>query len=118
MKAKARMIEVYRKAYKHFGKTHPAEKTEFAVEVIPGKSISIFKNGELCNSFGMGDQAEYGSYNLSYFGPIVIISEKAVWIDKGHGSKALLDFYKFCWRNYNFDAAKAAEHNATEMMYL
>ena len=96
----------------------PAE-TPYSVEVVKGKSISIFKDGKLCNSFGIGDLAEYDSYNLSYFGKITSISDKCVVIEEKYGKKrSFLNLYSFCFRNYDFDSQKAGEKNNEAMMSI
>lgn len=103
----------------HFGKVYPAQETEYSVEVDKNQSISIFKNDKLLNTFGMGDSAEYDSYNLSYYGEIVGISEKSVSIKEQYGSKVhRLDMHKFCWRNYNFNEAQASSENFDIMLYI
>lgn len=48
----------------------------------------------------IGDLAEYHSYNLSYIGRIVSITDKTVTIKDSDETRRLkLD--EFCWRNYN-----------------
>ena len=91
---------------------------EYQVEVVKGKSISILKDGVLCNTFLVGDQAEYDSYNLSYYGPITSISETTVCVANGPKTRAFMDFYKFCWRNVNFDLERAIAENSNTMTYI
>lgn len=114
------LIPVVVKQTKRMGTVYPAQETDYSVEVVPGKSISIFEKGTLLNVMEIGDLAEYDSYNLSYFGPIVKITDKAVTIAERHGAKRLhrLDFNTFCWRNKHFDAKKAEDKNFETMQYL
>lgn len=113
---------VMTKARVRFGTPYPAQETEYQVEITPNKCISIFKNGQLCNTFAMGDEAEYDSYNLSYTGQITGISPRQITIVayKGTGCEKVkkLDIYAFCWRNYNFDAAETAAKNFETMQYI
>ena len=116
------LTSVMTKARVHFGTEYPAQETEYQVEIMPNKSISVFKNGELCNTFALGDEAEYDSYNLSYTGEITKITAKQVTIVayKGTGCEKTkrLDLYTFCWRNYDFDAAETAAKNFDTMQYI
>ena len=89
------------------------------VNVISGKSITVTREGHNPTTFKIGDQAEYGSYNLSYYGAIKSITEKTVTIVPrfGGGSRRLkLD--TFAWRNYNFDLDRTIAENADTMMYI
>lgn len=121
--AKAILVKVQTKARKHFGKEYPAQDTDYTCEIIPGESVAIFKKGVLCNTFKIGDQAEYGSYNLSYFGEITSISPKAITIvaykgNAGMEKRKMLDLNTFCWRNQDFDVKEASAKNFEEMQYL
>jgi len=112
------MQKVYTPARKH----HPAVETNYSVDLVKGKSITVRndKTGSL-NEFKLGDMAEYDSYNLSYYGPIVAITDKRVTIVCRHDAKKYaagekvkkhsLDLYKFCWRNHNFDLNKTIDEN-------
>ena len=91
----------------------------YTVDVIAGKSITVTREGHEPNTFKIGDQAEYASYNLSYYGTIKSITEKTVTIAPrfGGGTKRLkLD--TFAWRNYDFDLNDTIQSNANEMMYI
>lgn len=108
--AKAKLIEV---------KTKKGDPTEYRVEVLKHEYVSIFKNGELVNLFVVGDEAEYDSYNLSYTGKIVGITDSRVTIRKPHANgDTYLSMYEFCWRNYGFDAEQVAQKNHEAMQYL
>ena len=109
--------QVFTKARQRFGTIYPAKATDYAVEIVKNKSIVIYKNDVLVNSFNLGDTAEYNSYNLSYTGNIVAISDKRIVIES-YGRRYSLDLNTFCWRNYNFDAVKTAEQNFRESMYI
>ena len=76
------------------------------------------KRGRL---FRVGDIAEWGSYNISYTGRILAITENTVTIshhesDRIQGSKHRLKLYQFCWRNKTFDFAETQAANTIEMM--
>tara|TARA_R110002020_G_scaffold220424_4_gene428359 strand:+ start:114 stop:470 length:357 start_codon:yes stop_codon:yes gene_type:complete len=98
------------------------------VTVAPGKFITL---GEVLSThsvelpiphlrertFKIGDKAEYDSYNLSYYGPIVSITKKNVIIDD-HGKRRRLPFETFHWRNITFDLAKKSAENSETMRYI
>lgn len=119
-----KIIKVMRPAKKKFGKDYPAEPTEYDVEIDKGKSISIFKDGVLKNTFMVGDMAEHGSYNLSYYGPITSISDTTVCVDNGKGTcklgvkRAFMNLYNFCWRNADFDLETVQKSNSETMLYI
>jgi hypothetical protein len=104
------------------------EKDPYHVEVWPGKAIRIY--GSYSNhvngpvdydiTFKIGDRAEYDSYNLKYVGDIVAIGPKTVTIKHyAHSDeKSRLDFGKFAWRNWDFDAQETSDYNANESMYI
>lgn len=114
------LIHVYTKASK-WNQNQP-KATEYSVSLERNKSITIYRNGQECTSFNLGDSAEYGSYNLKYTGPITKITDKTVQITAypGTGSERRhnLSLYEFCYRNYDFNAEKVAQHNWNEMMYI
>lgn len=111
-------------------------------EIVPGEKIVLYGVNEMTSSegkwgtpgfkvvktevpyrkeFKLGDPAEYGSYNLSYYGPITAITEKTVEISErrqGGGKKHRLDLHTFDWRNHDFNADKAAAKNADTMLYI
>ena len=63
-------------------------------------------------TFRVGDMAEYNSYNLCFFGPIIAIGEKTVTIQDKYGDqKYRLSLESFCRKNRNFDLAKAQKRN-------
>lgn len=68
------------------------------------------------NTFSIGEQAEYDSYNLSYVGTITGITEKTVTIVAYMGTNQpqthRLKMSEFCWRNWNFDLNKIRKENA------
>lgn len=116
-----------------FGGDSPVAK----VEIVPGESIRIAGSGtekygplvdgkreiikpDFDRTFKLGDEVEYGSYNLKYTGPIVAIGPKTVTVDC-HGTgerKKRLSLRDFIWRNWDFDAAETAAYNANEMLYI
>jgi hypothetical protein len=71
--------------------------------------------------FFVGDVAEWGSYNISYTGKILAITENTVTISHHEsrpelGQKHRLKLHQFCWRNKTFDFAATQESNRIEMM--
>lgn len=123
------------------------EATHYA-EVVKNQSIRLFgtttkseyapnyaktgfdrtdKSMHYTRSFAVGDVATYDSYNLIYTGIITAIGDKTVTIIERHhsqdgashdGKKHMLKLAVFGWRNRDFDAAKASEHNSNEMNYI
>ena len=102
---------------------HIAEREDhyFRAQVVKNKAIRIFgKYGgeDFDQVFFMGDKAEYDSYNLSYFGEIVGITDKTVTIQpKGEG-KRRLKLGTFIWRNHNFDLSQAMAENMDTSYYI
>lgn len=99
-------------------------------EIAKGKSIRLFgarkgweDNKKVVtlyeNKFEVGSEAEYDSFNLSYTGTIVSITDKTVTIQTPHGEKKRrLKIYTFQWRNWNFDAEETSRKNSEAMMYI
>ena len=129
--------EIKTRDHKQFGRVYPGSVLTGAhAEIVPGKSIRLFgmieagkrwtRNdaGEAvpCESyvyrrdFAIGDVAEYASFNMSYCGTIVAITEKTVTIRETH-SRAVrrLDLADFSRRNWDFDAEKTAKRNSEWM---
>ena len=85
-------------------------------EIVKGKSIRLFgarkrwegseKSVALYEiKFEVGSEAEYDSFNLSYTGTIVSITDKTVTIQPPYGDKnKRLKIATFQWRNWNFDS--------------
>jgi hypothetical protein len=76
------------------------------------------KRGRL---FRVGDIAEWGSYNISYTGRILSITNNTVTIshhesNRVQGSTHRLKLHQFCWRNKTFDFEATQENNRVEMM--
>ena len=110
------------KPWRRAGVTHEGQLAEgHHADIIPGKSIRLF--GIETNRYGgpkaydktfkVGDEAEYGSYNLHYFGKILAIGAKTVRIETSStgGRSRLLDPYEFSFRNRD-DADRKHEANA------
>jgi hypothetical protein len=123
------MERVFTKASKQYGTVYPAQVTEYQVEIVKGKMITIHNDKtERQISFNVGDQAEYDSYNLSYYGPIVAITAKRVTVISRHDArrhaagekvkKHSLDLNTFCFRNHNFDLNKTVEENFETSMSI
>lgn len=84
----------------------------YELEIIKGKSITI-KVDEVVNKFEIGDMAEYDSFNLSYFGPIVSITEKTVTIkEKYRNQNHRLKLETFAWRNRDFKLTSVQARNS------
>jgi hypothetical protein len=126
------MKRIMTKARVQFGKEYPAVPTAYLAEIAKGKSIKIvcdegYRAGR-SNEFEIGDYAEYDSYNLSYYGPIVAITEKTVSIVCKHDAaryargekvkKYNLDLNKFAYRNIDFNVSEASAANSETMMYI
>lgn len=118
---------VYTKARKGFEPT----ATEYEVEVVRNERITIrctktrlnfetkqYEEQEFVNTFAMGDEAEYDSFNLKYTGEILGITPKTVSIRNMYGKTTRLSMNEFCFRNWDFDAVKVAEENSETMMYI
>lgn len=125
------LIRVQTKARVRFGTTYPAVDTEFQVECTGSSksgynSITVFRDmrdgtTHRGTTFVVGDTAEYDSYNLSYTGKIIKITDKTVTIAKTSGNgvkKHQLHINEFCWRNFNFNAADTAARNREESYSL
>jgi hypothetical protein len=112
------IIKVQTKARKHY----PSVDTKYTVEIERNQSIVIFVDGVEVNRFNLGDEAEYGSYNLIYTGPITKITDKMVQItaypNSRNEKKHNLSLDTFCWRNEKFDAVKVAKYNQEESYYI
>jgi len=99
---------------------------EYEVDVIKGKSIHVTtslrqfreETKDYDVTFHIGDQAEYGSYNLSYYGKITSITEKTVTIKEDDGTGHRLSLAEFAWRNYRFDLATVQRNNSVEMQSI
>ena len=97
-------------------------------DVTVGESVRIFgtdypgqdyeKSFDM--TFKVGDQAEYGAYNLRYYGPILAITPKTVLISASSTGerKKRLKIAEFCWRNKNFDLEKVRAENAETMQCI
>lgn len=99
------------------------QKSKVTLEIVRNKSIRMISdnyNGKaLDKSFSIGEMAEYDSYNLSYYGEIVGITEKSVTIQERWSTrKRRLKLDTFIWRNRDFDLAKKAAENAHTSMYI
>lgn len=88
------------------------------VEIVKGSSIELFApTGKmnmpvLHNRFVVGDQAEYDSYNLRYYGEIIGITEKSVIIKDKYCSRShRLKIKQFVQRNIDFNLARVEAHN-------
>lgn len=80
-----------------------------------GRSEPVTKG--YCRRFVLGDFAEYGSYNLSYYGRIVAITAKRVVVEErfGNGSQCKrhsLDIHQFSVRNYDWTVEDARKRNS------
>jgi len=100
-------------------KRTPAQATNYVAKITPKKSISVSRDGNAFKTFNVGDMAEYDSYNLSYYGTIINISEKTVAIVERHTDHLhRLTIERFCWRNHNFDLAKTQASNSETSQHI
>lgn len=116
---------VVTREHRHAGKVYPSEVVPNAYAFISArKSIMLIGTRETTTgtkpyvfTFTIGEVAEYDSYNMSYYGPILAIGEKTVTIAKGDGEgKARLSIEDFSRRNSRFDLDKARARNVDVMM--
>lgn len=92
--------------------------TNFDIEIVLGKSIRI-KSDNHDITFKVGDTCEESSYNLTYFGTIVNITEKSVVVKPRYSSKnTRMKINRFAFRNYNFDLQKLTEENHVTSLYI
>ena len=90
----------------------------YIINIDPKKSISITRDGNT-NTFKIGDTAEYDSYNLSYTGKIVSITEKIVTILPKYETKnRRLKIQDFTFRNWNFDLERINNENYVTSIYI
>lgn len=97
--------------------------SDFHAIVKIGESIRIYGaycGNEFDRTFKLGDNAEYGNNNLSYFGPIQSISDKCIFIRDSFYTDRVkrIDLYTFIWRNYNFDVEETKARNAAMRPHL
>lgn len=130
--------EIRSRDYTQFGVRHAGRVVEHHhAEIVPGKSIRLFglvKAGQryvkdpisgrmlpceehvYLKDFSVGDVAEYDSFNMSYTGRIVSITEKGVTIEEQVGCRGVrrhrLDLETFDRRNWDFDAEETARRNS------
>ena len=126
----SKLVRVMQKATKFHGVQRPETPTNFQVLFSGTKnynSIALFQDQDqgmvkAGTMFQVGDEAEYGSYNLIYTGKITKITDKCVTIVAYYGSSIAkthrLDLSEFCCRNFGFNAEKIMNHNHNEMMYI
>lgn len=99
-------------------------KMRYNVEISADrKTIKIYgtnyQGNPFENTFKVGDSAEYDSYNLSYYGEIVKITDKGVTIEPRYSSKnKRLDLYTFCSRNFDWNLDETIENNSETMHYI
>ncbi len=99
---------------------------QYTVTIIKNVSIQIdctYKNAHepkpTSVSFNLNDSAEYDSYNLSYIGKIIGITDKTVTINPNYSEgNRRLKLGDFCWRNWDFNLDKKVAENAAEMQCI
>ncbi len=101
---------------------------EYSVIIEKNKSIQIdctYMNAHnpkpTSVTFKVGNKAEYDSYNLSYIGTILAITEKTILMECGtpnQPEKRRLKLDVFCWRNWNFNLEKVLAYNQVESQYI
>ena len=113
-------------AHRHLGREVPAQRVSNAFALVTkGESIRLvgvaYKSAEdgYDVTYRIGDQAEYDSFNLSYYGTITSITDKVVTISKPYDrGVARLVLSKFSSRNWNFNVHAIAARNSETMMYI
>lgn len=105
------------KAVRHVLATAPG-KERFA-DVHPGSHVILHGNdhsgASYTKTYRVGDSAEYGSYNLSYYGDITAIGPKTVTITETRGSNTVhkLSIERFESRNRDWSPEKAFARNSS-----
>lgn len=98
----------------------PDGYNDVSADIVRNTSIrlhGLYRGEPLDKTFVMGDDAEYDSWNLSYTGKILGITDKSVTIGPDHHDKnKRLRLVTFLWRNYKFDAEETREFNREEAM--
>ncbi len=97
---------------------------EYSVQVVKNNSIKIDctytnRNNPKFTSItlSINDSAEYDSYNLSYIGKIIGITEKTVTIQpRGETGSRRLKLNEFCYRNWDFNLESKIKENNIESM--
>ena|SRR3972149_2912434 len=106
---------------------HPYALEGCSAEIIRGHSIRIhgsYHGRSFDRTFNIGDMAEYDSYNLHYYGPIVSIGSKTVTIIDRNDvmrpdcRKHQLSLYQFTFRNHDFDHEVMGRKNSEMMYYI
>lgn len=69
-------------------------------------------------TFWIGDTVEYGSYNLSYLGPIVSITVKNIIVQTTGGKKRRLPIHAFSMYNRVDTVAQKRARNSDTMMRI
>lgn len=70
--------------------------------VVPNRSVRVVLEGRgatVDQTFAIGDRAEYDSFNLSYFGTIVSITDKTITLDSGRSKRHRLTIEQFARKN-------------------
>ena len=98
--------------------------------ITPGRSIVLFGINQNARSdyrlrgytrrFTIGDVAEYDSYNLSYLGKIVQITDKRITFSGERRAQSSdskqktrqLSIHEFNWRNWDLNVEETKERNA------
>lgn len=76
------------------------------------RMVGRYNNRDFDITFKMGDTVEYDSYNLSYHGEIVGITDKGVTIrPQYYTTTKRLGLHTFMWRNYDFDLERSNAQN-------
>ncbi len=89
-------------------------------EVAPGAWVRLFgANGgtAFVGLFGIGDEAAYGGYNLTYTGTITAIGPKTITVRDGRTVKRL-SIYDFLAWNRSFDAKRTRAENLATMQRI
>jgi hypothetical protein len=87
----------------------------YRVRVVPGFSVQVNEQ-----TYFIGGQAEYGSYNLHYFGEIKNITANTITVaqnDTGRSANKRLKINEFAWRNAG-DVTRKHARNVAELQCI
>lgn len=119
------IVEVVNPSEGFRGYVTPKKRIEIHTHSVTrrGKSVNDgFLWGDLqrVKIFEIGDEAEYGSYNLTYTGYIKSITAKNIIISPmfNNNRTVRLKIGEFLWRNHDFDSEAVHRSNAEISMHI
>jgi hypothetical protein len=104
------------------GHKYPDQETGVVAHIVRNESIRMvgnYSNRAVDKTFKIGDKCEYDSYNLSYHGTIVKITDKGVTVRPDYETRTKrLPLNTFMWRNHDFDLERSQAANHETSMYI